>query len=1127
MIRPAALGISLGLLLIACVLAMYTPPAEDQNLIADPSFEITKPRDQFGHVFAKWGGWNYEGDCSFEVGLVAHSSKTSGLLACSAAGKIRIAQLRDLTPGRYRITAYIRGLDIGVGQWNLTTEFMFNGKYINLPKNGTFGWTRLTYVADLTAPASTGPSFGLWAPGMLWIDDVSMERVGNDVKLTSAPVFGTEEAPIEPPGPLGPGAVRCPRCGNRNMLQWEKCFACGTPVEEAAHTEVSEPPVKMITSFEDGNPFNNSTVVPMHATDGQKALRIDRGYAVMLAPQDWKGYDFLKVDTYTDSPQPLEVGVEIQDTGTHDYWTRVNYPTVIPPGKSTLILAFKQLYVGQKSRPGRNLILGGITRLVFSVGDSPAAPLFLDNIRLERDLSNRNIFFDGLYAFDFGTGSSPLMDGFTAITPATIYSRGRGYGLKNAKVWKAVNSLQPDPLYQDYIAIESGGLAVDVPNGKYRVFVNIDSPAGFWGEYQTYRQRSIVAQGKTVVSEQMNFKSFAKKYFQFWDTEDLPTDNTFDKYDPAHFSEKIFDVTVSNGQLDLQFNGQNGACGVSTVILFPLEKAAEGARFLSWVKEKRRFYFDNSSKRALHRASGDPLRPTAEDTARGYVIFPRNYMQDLYYNDTPSREELGQPLAAEAFAGQEEPVTLAVVPLKDLGKGTVTVSALAGPQGVIPASAVDVGYVSYRITRSTLDGTVYSITPRLVLPKNSVALPQGITRQYWLSVRTPVDAKPGVYAGQVTLAPQHGSPASVPLRLTVRKGVLAPADIPIGPFGGRIGIPWFPDDSETIAFGADLTEKSLHALRARAFTMFSGVPYIRYQGFRGGKPLLDFTDADRQMRVVKEMGFLAVSSYGAGIIGLEAYHEDTGKMKAAGFSDYSAFIKAIYTEVQQHAHEKGWPPVYWNLGDEPGGEGLKQSVENAKAYRTAFPSAPPFFTGATSLYEQDQDGLHFSLARNWHVPALNLFTEGLVKQLRDAGGGWAFYNSANRWTFGEYLYKAVTEFGLKYRLAWHWNIDAGDPYYALDCREDDVAWASPSPDGQLIPSVEFLRIAAGLNDYRYLITLAQLVKEKPATPAARAAGQLLARRMAAFHLTDRAPSIGSDNWRAFRQQLGDAIEAFQ
>ena len=76
------------------------------------------------------------------------------------------------------------------------------------------------------------------------------------------------------------------------------------------------------------------------------------------------------------------------------------------------------------------------------------------------------------------------------------------------------------------------------------------------------------------------------------------------------------------------------------------------------------------------------------------------------------------------------------------------------------------------------------------------------------------------------------------------------------------------------------------------FTMFSGVPYIRYQGFRGGKPLLDFTDADRQMRVVKDMGFLAVSSYGAGVVGLEAYHEDTGGSSTLSPSPGSTSLKA-------------------------------------------------------------------------------------------------------------------------------------------------------------------------------------------------------------------------------------------
>jgi hypothetical protein len=1115
---------------IAFLLVLFGPVESlcADNLIADPSFEMVKNRDQYGRVFAKWEGWKYEGDCSFEVGEVPHTGTTSALLVCHEAGKIRIVQPQDLEPGRYRITAYIRGLDIGTGSYAQDTEFMFDDKYFPLKKKGVFGWTLLTYVADLSTRKKTGPSFGLWAPGYLWIDDVSMERVGSEVKLTAVPVLGSEEAPIAPLAPLGTGAVRCPRCRYRNMPEWKKCYACGSPLMTQSAEKPSGPAVKLITSFEQSNPFEGGVVVSAHATDGAKALRIDKDYAAMLAAQNWAGYDYLKVDTYVEGTRPVQIGVEIRDTGTVGYWTRVNYNTVVPPGASTLILSLRQLYVGEKGRPGRYLILSGITRLVFVVGN--AGPLFLDNLRLERDTAAQSAFFDGLYAFDFGTGTSPVMDGFTPITTGTLYSPGIGYGLKNANVWRAFDALQPDPLYQDFICIRSGGLAVDVPNGKYRVFVNMDSPSTFWGDYQVYRERSILAQGKTVFSERMDFKAFQKKYFRFWDTEDLPSSNTFDKYQGAYFSEKVFDVDVKNGQLYIEFQGDVFACSVSAVIVFPVEKAAEGARFLEYVKEKRRFYFDNAFKRVLHNPEGDPLQPTAEDTGHGYMVFQRDFMKDVYYNDTPYRAETGQPLAADGFAGQMVPVTISVLPLKDLGRGTLSVSALGGPQGAIPASEIDVGYVSYRLIRVTPDGAVYTISPRLIVPKNSVALPKGVARRFWLTVHVPVGAAPGVYTGQVSFTPQQGAARSVPLRFTVRKGSLDEVDIPVGPFGGRLSTPWFGDDPAAMDFSSEMTEKSLLSLRTHGFTMFSGVPYVKYQGFKDGKPALDFSVADRQMADAKRYGFLAVDSYNqAGVTGIDPYRRDLGKMKEAGFTDYSAFIKAIYSAVDRHAQDKEWLPVYWNLGDEPSSDALKESIENAKAYRGAFPNGPPFFTAATSLYTHDANDPHFELAKTLHVAMLNLHDEAGVKLLASAGGTWACYSGGNRWTLGIYLYKAVKEFGLKFRLAWHWNTVAGDPYYALDCREDDYAWSNSSPDRQLVPSVEFLRIAAGLDDYRHLLTLARLAKAKEGTPAAKQAEALIRNRMAAFHLgqLDPDPLFGVDDWAAYRRQLADAIEMLQ
>lgn len=1129
MMRSARLALPVGILLFAGIrLVWVTPLPASSNLIVDPSFELTKPRDANGRVFSKWEGWKFEGDCGFEVGQVARTGKTSALLACSSAGKIRINQPQDLAPGRYRIQAYIRGLDIGLGEWNNTTEFMFNDKYFNLSKSGSFGWTPLTYVVDLAAQTKTGPSFGLWGPGLFWIDDVSMERVGNDVSVTAAPVLGKEEAPIAPPGPLGANWVRCPRCQYRNRLEWDRCYGCGTKLERgetAGHA--GTPPVRLITSFEDRNPFGGGTVVSAHATDGSKALRIDRNYVTMQERQDWSGYDFLMLDVYTDAKEPQTLGFEFRDIETTGYWTRVNYATVAPPGKSTLTIPLKQLYVGEKSRPGHGLILSGITRVVLSVGEAPKAPVFIDNIRLQRDEASKEVLFDGLYAFDFGTGASPVMDGFTQITPGTLYNENRGYGLKNAKIWRTFDALQPDPLYQDFICIEAGGLTVDVPNGKYRVFVNMDSPAGFWGENQAYKTRAIVAQGKTVVSESQTFQTFLKKIYQFWDKDDLPSENVFEKYDRGHFSEKTFDVDVKNGHLSIEFNGENWACSVSAVVIFPVAKAKEGARFLQYVLEKRRFYFNNAFKRVLHTSTGDPLQPTDADKRRGYVLFQRDFMRDLYYNDLPFRHETGAQLSGDAFAGQQQPVTFGVVPLKVLGTATVTVSALTGPQGAIPANAIEVGYGSYRLSRVIGDGSVYTVAPRFVMPKNNVAMEPEITRQFWLTVHTPVTAAPGMYSGRVNFTPRQGQPTSIPFEFTVHKGALDAVDIPAGPFGGPTGVSYVEGDAEATLFAATMTEKSLRLMRAAGFTMFTGVPYIVYRGFEGGKPVLDFSNADRQMAHAREYGFLAVDSYGTGLQGLTNYYPDLERMKAAGFSDYSTFIRAVYSAVEQHAKEKNWLPVYWNIGDEPAGDQLKSAAENAAAYRKAFPAGPPFFSAATSLYNHDAKDPHFALAEALQIPALSLFDEEHIRELRKHGDDWAYYNNGSRWTFGEYLYKSAKEFNLKFRVAWHWNASAGDPYYALDCREDDYAWANATPDERLIPSLDFLRITAGITDYRYLLTLARLAKEKTGTPASEAAQRLIDRRMKSFGLGEYNKPIKAEDWVAFRSEITHAIDALR
>jgi hypothetical protein len=845
--------------------------------------------------------------------------------------------------------------------------------------------------------------------------------------------------------------------------------------------------------------------------------------------QDWSGYDYLKADLVSAANVPMNLVIEIRDAETKDYWTRVNFETLVPPGRSSLTIPIKQLFVGEKSKPGRGLNLEKITRLVFSIGDKPAGSLDVDNVRVERDTTAALASFRGLYAFDFGTPTSPVMDGFTAITPTTEYSSGRGFGLQNARVWRAFDALQPDPLYQDFICIEAGGLAVDVPNGRYRVFVNIDSPSEYWGDFQRFRRRAVLAEGRRVVDETMDFKTFRAKYYRFCNVEDTPDDNTFDKYQKPYFNEKQFDVDVSDGQLNLDFDGENWACCVSAVVIFPVAEVASGGQFLEYVHAKRRFYFDNYFKRTLHAPTGDPLRPNDADRSRGYVVFQRDYMQDVFYNDTSSQRERVDVLRGEAFAGEYEPVTLSVVPLRNLGKVSVTASDLIGPSGTIPAGAIDLGSVSYRLSRLNLEGSIYTISPRLVLPGGAADVPKGLTRQFWLTVRTPLDAKPGVYRGAVTIGAQLGGNASVPLEFRVRAGTLDSVDVPAGPFGFRIGVPWFDDDRTASRFNALLTEKSLQKMREYGFTAFSGLPAIAYGGMQRGSPALDFRKADPQMQFVKNLGFLAVVTYGGGVGGVDAYKQDQKQMTAAGFTDYAQFVKAIYSGVQRHADQHRWIPVYFNLGDEPGGDDLVRSAENAEAYRKAFPQGPPYFTAATSFAGGNRRDTVFRFASALHAPALNGHDEPSVDLLHTSGSNWAFYNGANRWTYGIYMFKATKQFGMKFRIAWHWNNVAGDPYYPLDCREDDYAWCNSSPDGQLIPSIEFERLREGLDDYRRLLTLARLAALNPTNPAAVAGTRLIDTRLAAFHLgqRDHDALFPPEDWAEFRRQIDDAIEALR
>ncbi len=1076
-------------LFATAVLLTLSASLAAQNLLPDGSFEEPKAVDRWGRVFAKWAGNLYTQPSRFEVGRVARTGKTSCQMICEKGGKIRLqSELLALEPGRYKLELYFRGLDIQMTPDHdlLDLTVGFDGKWYRLAQQGTFGWTPVTYVFEVKEKTDKFQLMvGLIGTGMLWVDDASLVKVDVAAALTEAPAVGREEKPVQPPAALAADAVRCKECGATNNRDWTSCWACGAEVKVAA--KFTGPAIKVIADFEDGTvkPFlqHDVRVAGKNAPQGKFAVELyGREWAeIENIKGDWRGYDYLHIDFFNPQDDAVGIYIEIRDAQTRDYYSRVNFETVLPPGRSTVTIP-TNFYTGEKARPYPPLHLDQITRICINTDKKP---ILFDNMRLEH-LNLDEAVFDGLTALDFGTGDSPVMEGFTQVTPGSLYRPARGFGWQNAQLGQAADVLQPDALYEDFIFPQSGSFRIDVPAGKYHVVMNIDLPgSAYWGEVQTYAHRAVTANGRKVVDESMDFPGFMKKYYRNAHKEVLPGVDTFGEFVEKMCSPKEFDVDAADGKIELGFEGEGMAICLSSVMAWPVDRAPQGRRFQDWVTQRRRFQFESLYRQVLPKKTG------AAPPAEGYVVFARHYMSPVNAFDGPAKGEglTDAGLAVAAARGEEAALTFSVQPSGDLGKVDLDVPDLVGPGGaVLKAECLRPGWIDYRIVRMNMQGSMYMVSPKYWHPMPAPASPK-VTRTFWLRITPPEGAPAGTYVGRVTLKPEKDKPRSFPLKVTVLPFALDPiTDVAVGPWGCNIALPW--NGPEAQAWNWTMYEKSLTAIRQAGATSFSGIPNVGVT-FEGGKVLLKTDIADREMAIARKVGFsMLVSNYGCYGLGYNMYGNESGPdiaaAKRAGFDDMEAFIRTVMKTADDHAVAANWLPVAYCLCDEPSGDAARASAVNAALHaKVARELKRSTFVGATSLEGSDPKDPHYELVKALPIPSLNLHDEASLKLIKDSGNRLSFYNGGSRWCFGRYMRMLSDKHGLALRLIWHYYAGAGDPYYGLDSREDDYCWFNTDETQTMVPSVALLtNVTQGLNDYRYLATLKRLLKEKPGHPAA-------------------------------------------
>lgn len=865
-----------------------------------------------------------------------------------------------------------------------------------------------------------------------------------------------------------------------------------------------------------------------HATSGQHSVKYTTPgnylHAMLNDPQMLKklaDYRTLAFDVYNAMPFPILYYVRVEDAHGARYMCDYNF---LPPGPSTVKLSLQFMPL-QWPNVGHYVVdPTALKSITFFLGrDSgtwdPPLMFYIDNVRAEHSgIELPKV--DGLKAFNFGRGrETGSFFGCTAVTEQMPpYSAKTGVGWVKGP-WPILSSnWNPDLLGNSAL---NGVFAVGLKPGPYIVQTCID-PMNIWGWSCQFSSRSLKLCGKEVLNATMDCRTFLKERFcMFADDEDTPSTDLWNDRVHRICPVRQFEATVGeDGRLTVEYSGQNAATGMSFLVVYPKEKAAEGAAYMKAMDAIRKEVFDARMNLGLPVADGTPPEPTAQEKARGFIAFARGAESNLDCRSVPAPAERGSALAIQAAQGERASVQLGLYPLVDVKSVTVIPGDLQGPGGAtIPAAAIDIKKVRHYFKRFG-NGSSMQLRPLVLQKFQTLDLASGFTRPLWVSVKVPEKAPAGRYDGRLRIALGNGS-LDVPVSVTVGPFALDAADdVAISGMGSSAGF-WKQAYSDAAEPWWEAAESIASIQAEHGFNGLTGGPGMKLRGVRDGKADIDFADADRWMDLAKKHG---LTKLGDSYIGFDVNLgvPGDGSTGAYGLS-FAELLKAAYSAVERHAKEKGWPPRAYHRIDEPNGPAVESARKLVEQYVKNAPGTK--FSGyyAPAGPGNPRDCFYTLLK----LSILSTVTEPILKTIHDAGNqAWLYANPAYsnfqnlRHLYGRWLFMAHGR-GLDGITGGFYFVNTV-PCYDMSDLEGSWGVVYPSKDG-VNGTVWLEQIGLGINDYRYLQTVRSRLdaaKKNGSSVSAVAEAERFLEEM------DKACSLDQDTWRMSCKDLatpGDFI----
>jgi hypothetical protein len=336
-------------------------------------------------------------------------------------------------------------------------------------------------------------------------------------------------------------------------------------------------------------------------------------------------------------------------------------------------------------------------------------------------------------------------------------------------------------------------------------------------------------------------------------------------------------------------------------------------------------YFVGAPIRYVERNPMPPLTP--EQQGRGYILFRRPYVELVFPNTIPAKEEIiTQPIRIFATPGEYEPITISLLPLRDLKGVRVEVAPFLadGYRGRLDRSMVEVRKVRYLQRAEALRGGRPMLVP-LVLERGEYwDIPKGETSRFYVTVHVSEATPPGLYRGRIIVIEGQWNSQIIDVELDILPFHLEE------PPGISWGMTNYEESKET--YREIFADQRAHGMNTVKFEQILG----NRMRIENGKVNVDFDGngfLERIADIYKEFDFSrpmmwAMSGepeghydpYTPGNVLLLGDIIDWCMEQAAGDEQSQMFefcYRGVVQAVLDESAKRGWQPMIWQPCNEP------------------------------------------------------------------------------------------------------------------------------------------------------------------------------------------------------------------